>query len=174
MRERESRTVLSWRGRPVHPFLTRAARLLCLCFCDAAVLLTWMHSQGATQAPCVEPMRLSWQAASPGRHRLAGRAERERVGRKGEGEREGRQAMHGADARQGSGLVESRRIARQRLAIRDSVKMSASAASAIRRYGDSVIPRIRGCQPDRAGHNAGATQHKRHRLHIFIIPSKHR
>ena len=46
------------------------------------------------------------------------------------------------------GLSESRRIARQRLAIRDSVKMSASA---IRRFGDSVIPRIRGCQPDRAG-----------------------
>ena len=46
------------------------------------------------------------------------------------------------------GLSESRRIARQRLAIRDSVKMSASA---IRRFGDSVIPRIRGCQSDRAG-----------------------
>ena len=44
-------------------------------------------------------------------------------------------------------MSESRRIARQRLAIRDSVKMSASA---IRRFGDSVIPRIRGCQPDRA------------------------
>ena len=46
------------------------------------------------------------------------------------------------------GLSESRRIARQRLAIRDSVKMSASA---IRRFGDSVIPRIRGCQLDLAG-----------------------
>ena len=46
------------------------------------------------------------------------------------------------------GLSESRRIARQRLAIRDSVKISASA---IRRFGDSVIPRIKGCQPDRAG-----------------------
>ena len=45
------------------------------------------------------------------------------------------------------GLSESRRIARQSLAIRDSVKMSASA---IRWFGDSVIPRIRGCQPDRA------------------------
>ena len=47
-----------------------------------------------------------------------------------------------------AGLSESRRIARQRLAIRDSVKMSDSA---IRRFGDSVIPRISGCQPDRAG-----------------------
>ena len=45
-------------------------------------------------------------------------------------------------------MSESRRIARQRLAIRDSVKMSAST---IRRFGDSVIPRISGCQPDRAG-----------------------
>ena len=57
-----------------------------------------------------------------------------------------------------SGLSESRRIARQHLAIRDSVEMSASA---IRRFGDSVIPRIRGCQPDRAGPGAGATPHKR-------------
>ena len=39
------------------------------------------------------------------------------------------------------------RIARQRLAIRDSVKMSASA---IWQFGDSVIPRIKGCQPDLA------------------------
>ena len=46
------------------------------------------------------------------------------------------------------GLVESRRIARQRPTICDSVKMSASL---IRRFGDSVIPRISGCQPDRAG-----------------------
>ena len=51
-------------------------------------------------------------------------------------------------SRPAPGLSESRQIARQRLAIRDSVKISALA---IRRFGDSVIPRIKGCQPDRAG-----------------------
>ena len=53
-----------------------------------------------------------------------------------------------------SGLSESRRIERQRLAIRDSVKMSSLA---IRRFGDSVIPRISGCQPDRVGARQGTT-----------------
>ena len=71
------------------------------------------------------------------------------------------------------------RVGQQRLPIRDSVKKSTSA---ILQFCYSVIPMIAGCQPDLAGpgpgrrqaeHNAGATQHKRYRLHIFIIPSKH-
>ena len=43
----------------------------------------------------------------------------------------------------------------ERLAIRDSVKMSALA---IQRFCDWVIPRISGCQPDRAG--PGWAQHQ--------------
>ena len=62
-----------------------------------------------------------------------------------------------------AGLSESRRIARQRLAIRDSVKISASA---IRRFGDSVIPRIRGCQSDLAGPGRAQRQSYAHaRIH---------
>ena len=66
-------------------------------------------------------------------------------------------------------VVESRRIARTRLAFRRFGKMSSSA---IRRFGDLVIPRDQSVSiwPDRAQRccdNAGVT-----RLHIFIIPSK--
>ena len=56
---------------------------------------------------------------------------------------------------------------RQRLAILDSVKMSALA---IRQFCNSIILRIRGVNltgQGQAGHNTRAT----HKLHIFIIPS---
>ena len=73
-------------------------------------------------------------------------------------------------------------IALQRLVIRDSRfgQNERLGDSAIQRFGDSIIPRVRGCQPDRAwpgwpgaGHNAGATPHRLHRLSIFIVLSKH-
>ena len=65
-----------------------------------------------------------------------------------------------------TGLVESRRIALRRLAIRDSVKMRASA---IWRFGDSVTPRIRG-RAQRRSYAAQSTQATH--LH-YPTPSKH-
>ena len=66
-------------------------------------------------------------------------------------------------------------LLKSRLAIRDLVKMSASA---IRRLGDSAIPRIRGCQPDRAWpgqaqRRSYATQATKVTVRIFMIPSQH-
>ena len=82
--------------------------------------------------------------------------------------------------RKPAGLVESRRIAQQRLAIRDSVKMSSSA---IRWYGNWVIPRIRG-RAQRRSYSAQATLHYPKqtswaRLHRWQLPpfccsSKHK